>query len=228
MVEEFESTKSSAEHFIRHPTCRTIQSKAHYCRNVQYLLPRYFFGAVWKRTQFFSWATFLAAASAQLAQNQNDCTCVMQSFWQSHILHLWSGSTENDDCMETHVSSQREETNLDLKRRGGELMKSSLFVPNGLSDARPIVHHVVMKYFLRANHLTNHPKRQHNSCSLHHRPHSSTEFISGQCLLSLDQKIGGVCIREMVWQKFKHGLIRRQLICSGLIRWQLNCCSGDN
>ena len=44
-------------------------------------------GHFWKESNFFSWAKFLAAASAQLAQNldlcQNDyCTCVMQPFRQ--------------------------------------------------------------------------------------------------------------------------------------------------
>ena len=45
-MEEMKSTKRS-----RDPTCKSFQSKAHYCRNVQYPFPPFFFGAVWR---FFS------------------------------------------------------------------------------------------------------------------------------------------------------------------------------
>ena len=49
-----ESLKVQKGEHNRYPTCRTFQSKTHYCRNVQHLLPQYFFWAVLKRIQFFA------------------------------------------------------------------------------------------------------------------------------------------------------------------------------
>ena len=89
-----ESLKVQKGEHNRYPTCRTFQSKAHYCiKRATSPSSIFLLGSFKKNPIFCNWAKFLAAASSfQLAQNldlcQNESTCVMQPFW---LLKSWLG-----------------------------------------------------------------------------------------------------------------------------------------